>query len=513
MDETQRLRQELALEREKRIKADKDLETTRQWFDLVIEAADIGLWDWNMETNECSFNPTYYTMLGYQPEEFKASLESWHKLIHPEDREKIANKTTSLIKNGDYFELELRLRNKKGEYQWILCKGKVISTNQDQTPLRVAGTNLDITQRKQTEYKLINNQRTLSTVLESMDDPILLCGGTKGIIWSNTAAKTLFEQKGEDDSICDNEALRPPCCPKGCECGTVKDVPEFDEEEVVITNSQGLRRTFWRTTKMIKTNPYIEDNLFVISFKDITERQAFQAEVTRSAQLASIGELAACIAHEINNPINGIINFAQMIKDESQELGLSTEESDTIIHEARRIAFIVKNLLNMTRSGEDRMGSVDLNRIVEESIGLIHMLLKDRNIRMTTELPENMPFVRCNRSEIKQVLLNILTNAYHALSGDEIEDKRITISTGHNPGDSKEEVVLTIKDNGDGISEKDLPHIFDPFFTTKPFGKGTGLGLHICKTIIDNHGGTIGIESQKGEGTVLKLTLPVWSEQ
>lgn len=509
MDTIQEFREQLALEKEKRIKAEQALETTSQWFELLLETADIGLWDWDMETNQCSFSRTYFNMLGYTPEDFPASYESWQSCIHPEDWEKTYKEIHGKIKTSGIFEVEFRFRDKSGGYQWILARGKVMELTENNEPKRVTGTHLNITERKLAEQKLAASERTLSSVLESLSDPIVLCDKNLGIVWSNQAAQKAFGHDGEALALCGDEYQRQACCPQKKEQIPDKAVPVPEEMEVSVTDTKGERRTYWRASRAVAQTEDQENGLFVVSFKDITERQAFQAEVTRSAQLASIGELAACIAHEINNPINGIINYAQMIKDESEELGLGTDESDTIIHEARRIAFIVKNLLNMTRSSEDQMSSADIKEVVEQSVGMIRMLLKNNNINVTTDIPAGLPLVLCNTSEIKQVLLNLLTNSFHALSGTDKPDKKITIRAES----EREMVKLDIEDNGCGIPEKHLPHLFDPFYTTKPFGKGTGLGLHICRKIIQAHGGTVHIHSIQDQGTVVTVKIPVWSEE
>jgi signal transduction histidine kinase len=245
--------------------------------------------------------------------------------------------------------------------------------------------------------------------------------------------------------------------------------------------------------------------------RDLTEEEQMKAEAMRAAHLASVGELAAGVAHEINNPINGIINYAQIILDDP----LDAENMGNlrlIIKEGKRIAGIVSNLLDFARRHEDSHASISLQNVIINCIDLIHHQLKQDSIILNLDLPGTLPQIMCNSQQIQQVILNIMSNARYALNKRYPEPnpgKRIIIKGEPIIHNHKAYIRLTVIDHGTGIEHDIMDRLFDPFFSTKPSGEGTGLGLSISHGLILENNGFLRISSELGHSTSLFIDLPV----
>jgi two-component system NtrC family sensor kinase len=227
-----------------------------------------------------------------------------------------------------------------------------------------------------------------------------------------------------------------------------------------------------------------------------------QAEAARGEKLASVGQLAAGIAHELNNPLTGVLTFSTLLRKKYPDGSPEAEDLDLVIRETRRCAAIIRRLLDFAREKSPEKRYADLNRLIEETVRLVERPANLRDIGIRMELDPALPEAWVDADLVKQVVMNMLVNAQHA-----IEHKgSITVRTRALP-DGRAEIAIA--DTGCGIAAKDLPRIFDPFFTTKEVGKGTGLGLAVSHGIVQAHGGTIEVESTPGEGTTFRVLLPL----
>ncbi|MBL8920286.1 MAG: PAS domain-containing protein [Myxococcaceae bacterium] len=246
---------------------------------------------------------------------------------------------------------------------------------------------------------------------------------------------------------------------------------------------------------------------------DVSGQQQLQARLALTERLASVGTLAAGVAHEINNPLAWITSNLQFA---IEELGRIREESSMAsldelleaLHDARsgsvRVSTIVRDLKLFARAQDDQVAMVDVRRVLESAITMARNEIRHR--ASLERRFDEVPLVRGNEGKLSQVFLNLLINAAQALPEGELSRHRIVASTGVDPNGN---VVVSISDTGHGIEPDLLPHIFDPFFTTKPVGQGTGLGLSICHTIVSGLGGSIQVESTLKKGTTFRVVLPV----
>lgn len=254
----------------------------------------------------------------------------------------------------------------------------------------------------------------------------------------------------------------------------------------------------------------------VLSLLDVTARKRAEAEARRASHLASLGELAAGVAHEINNPINGIINYAQILLDELKGNGLDDEIAGRIIREGDRIAYIVKGLLSFARQRKEEKAPVFLREIVDECIVLVEAQLKKDKIDLRVNIPPRLHRILAHPQEIQQVLFNLISNARYALNmknGERKGGKIIEISGENTTIEGRRYILLSCYDNGVGVPAVNVDRLMNPFFTTKPQSEGTGLGLSISHGIVTDHGGKILVDSREGEFTKVTVCLPAYEDE
>ena len=256
----------------------------------------------------------------------------------------------------------------------------------------------------------------------------------------------------------------------------------------------------------------VEERLIYSVASDITEKKILEAEAMRAGHLASLGELAAGVAHEINNPITGIIGYAEILTDEFSERGEAAEIPSRIIKEGERIAKIVKNLLAFARNRKDEYSPASIQDIFLDIFSLVEKQIIKDGIKLNVDVSPDLPKIKAHSEEIQQVFLNIISNARYALNKkfpESHEDKVFEIKGETLTIKDRKHIRMIFYDCGIGISADILDKIYDPFFSTKPKNEGTGLGLSISHGIIKNHGGNLWFESVEGEYTKVMVDLPL----
>lgn len=241
--------------------------------------------------------------------------------------------------------------------------------------------------------------------------------------------------------------------------------------------------------------------------------RAAEAGAAEREKLASVGLLAAGIAHELNNPLTGILTFSHMIRKKLPEGSQDAEDLDLVIRETKRCATIIRRLLDFARQRPPEKKFTDLNHIIADTVRLVERPANLHDIQITLDLDPDLPQVWIDEDLVKQVVMNVLVNAQHAIADKgtiTVRSRRAPPPPSPDPGAPTVPMVeVSITDTGCGIPAADLKRIFDPFFTSKGVGKGTGLGLSVSHGIVAAHGGAIEVQSTPGEGSTFRITLPM----
>ncbi|MGD8807811.1 MAG: ATP-binding protein, partial [Chloroflexota bacterium] len=243
----------------------------------------------------------------------------------------------------------------------------------------------------------------------------------------------------------------------------------------------------------------------VVVWQDRTEERQLESSLMQAAKLAAIGQLAAGVAHEINNPLTAINANAQMLQMTVPSDDENYESVDLIVRAGDRAARVVRGLLDFARQSEYSFKPADVNDSVSQALDLVAYQFNSANISVTLELGQDLPPIKASWEHLQSVWLNLLINARDALRSTSGQ-RKISISTAAD--ETGQGVLVSVSDTGRGISQAEISHIFEPFYTTKAPGEGTGLGLATCQQIVNQHGGKIHVTSRAGEGTQFVIHLP-----
>ncbi|MBU0484361.1 MAG: DUF3365 domain-containing protein [Proteobacteria bacterium] len=366
---------------------------------------------------------------------------------------------------------------------------------------------LSIREREEAEARL-------RTIIDNMHDGLVILDEEAVIDSVNIAAAMMFGYQPDDLTGNDVEILAEGMKGAGdsdSKDGTMVDIHTGGPREI-----KGKRKddsTFPLEVSVSKMRFGLK-KFYIVMVRDITDEKIRKAEALQAGKLAAIGELAAGVAHEINNPINGVINYAQIMKDECEESGQQeySELLGRLIKEGERVAGIVRNLLSFARQQDEDVDEVRLKEIIADSISLVKHQLTKEGIVLAVDVPDDLPVLRGNPQHLQQVFLNLLSNARYALNekyhgpdkGKRLDIKSSVVDLGG--GDM---IRTTITDYGCGIPSEIIDHIFESLFSTKPAGLGTGLGLSISRDLVHNHHGYLHVESVVNHHTSVTVDLPV----
>lgn len=352
--------------------------------------------------------------------------------------------------------------------------------------------------------------RLFSAAVENTVDGIQIIGLDGRILYSNRAFEKMYgfsreELKGKHvgETIADPEHASKVIIPE------IRETEQWSGE-LTARHRDGHQFPVWMSTSIVK-NGKGEPIAMVGTLRDVTERKRAEKEAMRAGRLASLGELAAGVAHEINNPINGIINYAQILVNESEEGSREEEIAGRIIREGERIAGIVSSLLSFSRDSEEEKRPFHMYKMVSGSLALIERQIKNDGISINVKVPSSLPRIIAQQQRIEQVFLNIISNSRYAVNQKYPaghKDKVIEITGEKISINNSLFARITFYDGGTGIPADIIDKVKNPFFSTKSGDDGTGLGLSISDSIISNYGGRLRIETVEGEYTKVIIELP-----
>jgi PAS domain S-box-containing protein len=426
------------------------------------------------------------------------------ELIHPDDHDAVRARIHELIEGRESVPLV--------EEKIVRLDGKVVDVETsaarfiDPEGIGVQMVLRDISERKHAEQTLQKERDFIDAVLETAGALVVVLDRDGRILRFNRACEQTTGYSSEEvlgEHVWDLFVIPD-------EIDGVKAVfeqlrggePRNDYENYWKGKDGLLRRISWSNT--VLTDPYGKVDYIVAAGLDITDLKHMQEQLRKTERIAELGTLASGMAHEIGTPMNVILGRAeylfQRVTDEGTKKGLAT-----IVTQVERITKVMNQLLAFARRRTPERRAVDLAQTIDDSLEMFHERMTRSRIKVEKVIEANMPSVHADRDQLIQVLINLVMNSIHAMP----EGGRLRLSLDREDS----HVRLGLSDTGQGIPEEIRSKVFDPFFTTKDFGKGTGLGLTVVKGIIEEHGGTIAVESAVDKGTTFWIRLPLGGAQ
>jgi len=492
--------------RKERKRAEEELRESERRYRLLAENANDVIWTVDMNMRPTYMSPSITRLLGYSVEGAMAlPMEAVYAPASFETAMKVFAEELAIenMEQKDLFRsrtLELELNRKDGSIVPVEVKFSFIR-EPDGRPVKILAIARDVTERKRAEERIKHAAEEWRTTFDSITDLISICNKDFRLIRVNKAFADVFKMNPK-------ELIGKPCYE--IVHGTNGPVPNCPQKVTIKTKKPATAEFFephlgihLETT----TSPIFNEKGEVVASvhvaRDITQHKKMEEQLIITDRLASVGELASGIAHELNNPLTSVIGFSQLLLE--KDVPDDVKEGVKIIYsEAQRTAQVVKNLLTFARKHDTEKGPVDINSIMEKVLELRAYEQKVSNIQVNTRFAPDLPEIMADYFQLQQVFLNIIINAEHFMI--EAHGKGIlTITTER----VRYIMRASLADDGPGISKENLGHLFDPFFTTKEVGKGTGLGLSICHGIITEHGGRIYAESKLGKGATFVVELPI----
>jgi PAS domain S-box-containing protein len=491
----------------------------KEFLDNILASMDEGLLTIDQDARIITFNRAAERITGYKREDV-LNKKCYHVLRSSLCKGKCAGKRT-LETGGSLSNYEATLKNKAG---------KKIHVDITTSPLRSSDNKIiglleiitDLTEHKRLWEKLREERDKAKQYLNVARVMILALNLEGDITLINKRGCEVLGYKEEEIigknwfDLCVPEKIREEVTKTFRKLIAGKlEVTEYYENPI-LTREGEERIIAWKNTIVRNKAGDIVGTLS--SGEDITDRKRAEAELIRSEKLASVGQLAAGVAHEVNNPLAGILIYIKLLLKRHKQKKLQTKETEKqlekIGRETERCSRIIKNLLDFSRQTEVKLRPVNINKVIEATFSIIGHQISLENVKTEMELSTSLPSILVDFDQVQQALMNIMLNAAQAMpNGGELQittsvAKRVKIGRS-----IRDAIRIDISDTGIGIPQENLDKLFTPFFTTKEKGKGVGLGLSVVHGIIERHHGKIEIKSNPGTGTTFSIYLGIVDEE
>ncbi len=479
-------------------------------FRMAMEASYDGIWDWDMITDHIYRSPGFYSMLGYEEDEFPPGFRGEERLMHPEDLEETSQALDDYLSGkSDAYCVEFRMSHKLGHMVSIQSRGKIAARDNMGNPARMVGTHTDISARKKAEQALKESEaryRQLASVtfegIVFHDNGVLLSANDQFYAMTGYEPCELVGASLNETTI----------AAESLETVTAHVASGSTEPfEIVGLKKDGSK---FPMEVQIKLQEIGGKDIRAAAFRDISERKEMERYLIEAQKMEAVGTLAGGIAHDFNNLLQIISGHAELLESEFAARGEAYDEMGAIRQAAQRGADLVKQILTYSRGIESDFELIDLNDDVKTAERLLYRTIP-KMIEIELQLEKNLKMVRVDSTQVEQLLINLAINAKDAMPDGgklTITTENLTVKNQHCSGCgdvfSGSYVLLRVADTGHGMDKDVLQHIFEPFFTTKGLADGTGLGLATSFGIIKMHGGHIVCESEVGKGTTFSVYFP-----
>ena len=495
-----------------RKQAEEALRASERRFELVIEGSQAGYWDWDMQTGDVYRNARWAEMLGYTLQEIEFNVKQWSALQHPDDRE-IAWRSINDHLEGrtPTYRAEYRMRAKDGQYKWILDQAKIVERDAQGKPLRMSGTHMDITERKQAEAE----RERLMLAIGQATEAVVITDAQGMIQYVNPAFERITGYTRQ-------EAIgRNPRILKSGEhdIAFYRDMWEtLKRGESWTGRIVNRRKDGTLYTEEAAISPVRDVSQKTISYvavqRDVTSELALETELHQAQKMESVGRLAGGVAHDFNNMLGVILGYAEVLLADIDSGHPFYAGLTEIQKAARRSADLTRQLLAFARKQTVAPKLLDLNETIAATLKMLQRMIGE-DIEMAWSPGEKLWPVKIDPGQIDQILTNLCVNARDAIGGV----GKVTMETAnavldeaycaeHRDAAPGEYVLLAVSDNGCGMDAATLGHLFEPFFTTKEVGQGTGLGLATVYGAVKQNRGHLNVSSELGAGTTFKIYLP-----
>lgn len=470
-------------------------------FTELFETLQEGIYIVTPEDLILEVNPALVRMLGYSSKEELLGKRVSEVFVDELQRTTMVREVN---RQPEPQSREITLRRKDGQSLVCLNTATVMRDSAGKVA-RYHGAVVDITERRAIERKLHKEQEFARRLVDSFPDLIFVVNAEKNYTFVSPRVKEVLGL-GADEMIGTTLGELAHSEDQAMLSSSVSDIfsgrATFGSTEVRVRHKQGdWRRLKCNFSPLFDETGKIES--IVISGRDVTEVKRLEEQLIQAEKLASMGQMLAGVAHELNNPLTAILGVSELLRDREGIDESAKRQLEMTHRQARRAARIVQNLLEFSRPASPQKKSLDMNTIIERTLQLHEHSLKRNNVQVEFHPAPALPAVVGDANQLIQIFLNLISNAEQAIH--EVRTSgRIQIHLGHSSG----RVTATVQDDGVGIKPETLPKLFDPFFTTKRPGGGTGLGLSICMSIVREHGGNILAETLPAGGAAFTVSLP-----
>lgn len=503
-----------------RMEAVNALRVSEERMELALNSVNDAVWDWNVRTGDAYFSPRWYTMLGYEPYELPSEFKTWETLMHPEDYERSIQTVRTHLNKGESFQLEFRMRSKSDGWRWIFARGRTVETDDQGVAMRMLGTHVDITERKQIEAALRESEGRFRAILENVD-MVAVQGYDRDrrVIFWNRASEKLYGYSREEAL---GRRLEELIIPEPMRAEVIRFIGDWMEGgspipagELDLMCKDGSLVPVY-SSHVMQESADGEKTMYCVDI-ELAEIRKVHNQLLKAKEEAETANHAksaflANMSHEIRTPLNGVLGMLQLLETTDP----NEEQNDYIIsaiNSSKRLTRLLSDILDISRVEAGRMTLVSepmhLGQTFDQLEELFMPTVRQSNVIMSCRMHSGMrkQFLG-DATRLQQVLNNLVGNAFKFTKSGSITVDAYPLPLSVT---GKYRVLFSVSDTGCGIPDDKLDTLFKPFVqASKGLARthqGAGLGLAISKDLVDLMGGNMAVETQVDVGTAIYFSV------